>query len=171
MAIMEAAGTERAKYLLNGIPARFTEFCHMDQITFVQLADWIVENAHSNVSPDISIEESLFIFLDIVAQGNSFKGTAYGWDHDILLTQSIFANILNALLVLREKEEISPSYPSFNMTKSRWNILRAVKRNKSRTDGLIKIGGEDNANGIEVEQEALVQALTALNNFIHEHRE
>jgi hypothetical protein len=87
MAIMEAAGTERAKYLLNGIPARFNEFCHMDQITFVQLADWIVENAHSNVSPDISIEESLFVFLDIVAQGSSFKETAYGWDHDIPLTQ------------------------------------------------------------------------------------
>jgi len=57
------------------------------------------------------------------------------------------------------------------MTKSRWNILRAVKRNKSRTDGLIKIGEEDNGDGIEVEQEAIVQALTALNNFIHEHRE
>jgi len=33
------------------------------------------------------VEESLFIFLDIVAQGNSFSTVAYGWDHDLELTQ------------------------------------------------------------------------------------
>ena len=87
MAVMTSAGTERARSLLNGVPDRFNEFCHMDQITFVQLADWIVEHAESNTAPDISVEESLFVFLDIVAQGNSFRSTAYGWDHDIKLTQ------------------------------------------------------------------------------------
>lgn len=56
------------------------------------------------------------------------------------------------------------------MTKSRWRIIRAIKLNKSRIDGLVKIG-DDCGDGLEVNQENLVQALTALNNFIHENRE
>ncbi|KAF2192507.1 hypothetical protein K469DRAFT_717048 [Zopfia rhizophila CBS 207.26] len=161
-------GAERARFLLNDIPPRFYDFCHMDQITFVQLADWLTENTQSSTPEEISIEESLFVFLDIVAQGSSFKSTAYGWNHDVKLTQSIFLDILNALRVLRDKEEISPSCPSFNTTRSRWRILKA--RRKSRMEGPIKVGDEG-GDGIEVNQEDLVEALTALNNFIHEHKE
>lgn len=73
--------------LLMGIPDRFQEFAHVDQVTFVNLADWILHNVESQLSVNISIEESLFVFLDIVAQGNSFSGAAYGWDHDVQLTQ------------------------------------------------------------------------------------
>lgn len=88
MAVTGSAGADRARWLLNGIPERFNDFCHMDQFTFVQLADWIIANAESSTSDeDISVEESLFVFLDIVAQGNSFRNTAYSWDHDIKLTQ------------------------------------------------------------------------------------
>lgn len=87
MAVMGTAGTERARFLLNGVPDRFNDFCHMDQITFVQLADWLMEHAESNLPQEISIEECLFVFLDIVAQGNSFRAAAYGWDHDVKLTQ------------------------------------------------------------------------------------
>lgn len=89
MAVSGSSGADRARYLLNGIPDRFNEFCHMDQFTFVQLADWIVENVESSTAKeDISVEESLFVFLDIVAQGNSFRSTAYGWNHDVKLTQT-----------------------------------------------------------------------------------
>lgn len=87
MAAQDSAGAKRAMYLLMGIPDRFNEFCHMDQISFVQLSDWILKNVESQLSVNISIEESLFVFLDIVAQGNSFSGAAYGWDHDVELTQ------------------------------------------------------------------------------------
>jgi hypothetical protein len=87
MAVKESSGAKRAIYLLMGIPDRFNEFCHMDQITFVHLADWILNNVESQLSTDISIEESLFVFLDIVAQGNSFTNAAYGWDHDVQLIQ------------------------------------------------------------------------------------
>jgi hypothetical protein len=88
MAVTGSAGADRARWLLNGIPDRFNEFCHMDQFTFVQLADWIIENAESSTCEEnISVEESLFVFLDIVAQGNSFRNAAYTWDHDIKLTQ------------------------------------------------------------------------------------
>lgn len=73
--------------LLMGIPDRFQDFAHVDQVTFVNLADWILNNVESQLSVNISIEESLFVFLDIVAQGNSFSGAAYGWDHDVQLTQ------------------------------------------------------------------------------------
>lgn len=39
-------------------------------------------------------------------------------------------------------------------------------------DGMIKIGDDrETGDGIEVSQENLVSALTALNNFIYEHRE
>jgi hypothetical protein len=88
MAVTGTAGADRARWLLNGIPDRFNDFCHMDQFTFVQLADWIIENAESSTCEEnISVEESLFVFLDIVAQGNSFRNAAYTWDHDIKLTQ------------------------------------------------------------------------------------
>ncbi|KAF2003922.1 hypothetical protein P154DRAFT_427978 [Amniculicola lignicola CBS 123094] len=170
MAVTDRSGANRARYLLNGIPDKFQDFCHMDQITFVQLADWIMENATSSTPEDITIEESLFVFLDIVAQGNSFRNTAYGWDHDVKLTQNIFLNVLNALQLLREKEEISPSCPSFSTTRSRWRIIKAWRLGKSRMDGLVKIG-DDGGDGLEVSQEELTQALTALNNFIHEHKE
>ena len=73
--------------LLMGIPDRFQDFAHVDQLTFVNLADWILNNVESQLSVNISIEESLFVFFDIVAQGNSFSGAAYGWDHDVQLTQ------------------------------------------------------------------------------------
>jgi hypothetical protein len=39
-----------------------------------------------------------------------------------------------------------------------------------RTDGLVKVG-DDRGDGLEVSRESLVQALTALNNFIHERKE
>lgn len=88
MAVRGSAGADRARGLLNGIPDRFNDFCHMDMFTFVQLADWILDNAESSTAEeDISVEESLFVFLDIVAQGNSFRSAAYEWDHDIKLTQ------------------------------------------------------------------------------------
>lgn len=87
MAVQDSAGAKRAMYLLMGIPDRFNEFCHMDQMTFVQLADWILNNVESQLAVNISIEESLLVFFDIVAQGNSFSSAAYGWDHDIELTQ------------------------------------------------------------------------------------
>jgi hypothetical protein len=78
MAVKESSGAKRAIYLLMGIPDRFNDFCHMDQI---------LNNVESQLSTDISIEESLFVFLDIVAQGNSFTNAAYGWDHDVQLIQ------------------------------------------------------------------------------------
>ncbi|KAF2751956.1 hypothetical protein M011DRAFT_463446 [Sporormia fimetaria CBS 119925] len=87
MAVTHSAGADRARWLLNGIPDRFNDYCHMDQLTFVQLADWILGNVQSSCEEDISVEESLFVFLDIVAQGNSFRHASYTWDHDIKLTQ------------------------------------------------------------------------------------
>jgi hypothetical protein len=83
---------------------------------------------------------------------------------------SIFVDILNALQVLREKEELSPSCPSFSMSKSRWRVLRSWRPGKSRMDGLIRVG-DDAGDGLEIDQETLVGALTALNNFIYEHKE
>lgn len=56
------------------------------------------------------------------------------------------------------------------MTKSRWRILKSWRAGKTRMDGMIKVG-DDGGDGLDVEQESLTQALTALNNFIHEHRE
>ncbi|CAI6335692.1 unnamed protein product [Periconia digitata] len=171
MAISSTSGTERARSLLNSVPDQFNEFCHMDQITFVQLADWCMWNAESNLPREISIEECLFVFLDIVAQGNSFKAAAYGWDHDLKLTQSIFLTILNALMLLGEKEAISDSCPAPNTTKSRWRVLRGSRPGrKNNPDGMLKIGNED-GGGLEISQEQLNAALMALNNFIHEHRD
>ncbi|KAF2279542.1 uncharacterized protein EI97DRAFT_448259 [Westerdykella ornata] len=171
MAVHGSAGADRARWLLNGIPDRFNDFCHMDQFTFVQLADWILENAESSThDEDISVEESLFIFLDIVAQGNSFKNAAYTWSHDIKLTQRIFLNVLNALQVLREKEDIAPSCPAFNTTRSRWRILRTWRPGKMKMDGRIKVGG-DGGDGIDIDRQSLIEAITALNNFIHERKE
>jgi len=93
------AGARRALSLLFGIPDRFNDFCHIDQITFIQLADWILANVTSKLSTDISVEESLFVFLEIVAQGNSFSHAAYNWDHDIELTHG-YAKIHLPRLVL-----------------------------------------------------------------------
>lgn len=77
---------------------------------------------------------------------------------------------MSALQTLREKEDISPSCPSFKETRSRWRVLKAFRLGKSRIDGKLKVGDEG-GDGLEVSQESLTQALTALNNFIHEHRE
>ncbi|KAF2270843.1 hypothetical protein CC78DRAFT_527835 [Lojkania enalia] len=169
MAVHGPSGADRARGLLNGVPNRFNEFCHMDQMTFVQLADWLVENTQSSTPQEISIEESLFVFLDIVAQGNSFRAAAFDWNHDVQLTQSIFLNILNALQVLREKEELSPSCPKVDSSRKRWRILQGWRPGKkSRMDGRIKVG-DDGGDGLDISQEELIQAITALNNFIHEH--
>ncbi|KAJ4413169.1 hypothetical protein N0V91_000143 [Didymella pomorum] len=169
---VDSAGAKRAMYLLMGIPDRFNEFCHMDQITFVQLADWILNNVESQLSVNVSIEESLFVFLDIVAQGNSFSSAAYGWNHDVELTQGIFLNVLNALTVLRESKEISSECPTLQQTKSRWRIAKMWRPGRSRMDGLVKVGNDGmNGDGLEVDQEALKQALLAVNNFMHEREE
>jgi hypothetical protein len=84
---VEAVGARRAMSLMFTVPERFSQFAHMDQKTFFELSDWILANVASQMSTDISVEESLFVFLDIVAQGNSFSAVAYGWDHDLELTQ------------------------------------------------------------------------------------
>jgi hypothetical protein len=81
-------GADRARFLLNDIPERFGEFTHIDQFTFGQLADWILAHCESSTAKEnISVEESLFVFFDIAARGNSFRNAAYEWDHDIELTQ------------------------------------------------------------------------------------
>jgi hypothetical protein len=172
MAVKESSGAKRAIYLLMGIPDRFNDFCHMDQITFVHLADWILNNVESQLSTDISIEESLFVFLDIVAQGNSFTNAAYGWDHDVQLIQGIFLNVLNALTILRESKELSSSCPSLNVTKSRWRIAKAWRPGRTRPDGMVKVGADTmSGDGLDVDQECLKQALLAVNNFMHEREE
>lgn len=81
-------------------------------------------------------------------------------------------NVLNALTVLRESKELSPSCPSINSTKSRWRIAKAWRPGRSRMDGLVKVGTDSmSGNGIEVNQEALKEALLAVNNFMHEREE
>jgi hypothetical protein len=80
-------GAERAKFLLNDVPYRFYDFCQMDQITFVSLADWLTEHTQSMTPQEVSIEESLFVFFDIVARGNSFKAAGYAWGHDVELVK------------------------------------------------------------------------------------
>lgn len=82
-----SSGAKRALSLLFTIPDRFYDFCHLDQKTFFELADWIIENVTSQLESNISIEESLFMFLDVVARGNSFTNVAYEWEHDVQLTQ------------------------------------------------------------------------------------
>ena len=39
-----------------------------------------------------------------------------------------------------------------------------------KMDGLVKVG-DDGGDGLDVEREQLIRALTALNNFIHERKE
>lgn len=85
---------------------------------------------------------------------------------------SIFMNVLNALTVLRKRKEISSSCPSINSTKSRWRIAKGWRPGRSRVDGLVMVGNDDmSADGIEVDQEVLKQALLAVNNFMHEREE
>lgn len=173
MSGIESPGARRAVGLLFTIPDRFYDFCHFDQKTFFELADWIIEHVASQVTTDISIEESLFMFLDIVARGNSFTNVAYEWEHDLQLTQSIFLNVLHALNVLHESKEIDPEVPPFKQTlKSRWKGARSLRPGRSRMDGLIKIGADEmSQDGLEISQERLKSALEALNNFIHEQTE
>ncbi|KAH7381712.1 hypothetical protein BKA66DRAFT_512571 [Pyrenochaeta sp. MPI-SDFR-AT-0127] len=162
-------GARRAMSLLFTIPERFNDFAHMDQKSFCELSDWIVAHVQSQISADISVEESLFVFLDVVAQGNSFSSVAYHWNHDVELTQGIFLNVLNALTVLRESREIADSCPPFTKTRKRWEVARKWPRNRSRMDGLVRIGYDEmSRDGLEVNQESLKEALMALNNFIHE---
>ncbi|KAF2823528.1 hypothetical protein CC86DRAFT_298766 [Ophiobolus disseminans] len=170
---IESPGARRAIGLLFTIPDRFYDFCHLDQKTFFELADWIMANVTSQLSSDISIEESLFMFLDVVARGNCFTNVAYEWEHDVELSQSIFLNVLNALNVLHESKEIDPEGPSFKQTlRARWKGARSLRPGRSRVDGLIKIGADEmSQDGLEVSQDSLKRALEALNNFIHEQTE
>ncbi|KAF1913908.1 hypothetical protein BDU57DRAFT_480605 [Ampelomyces quisqualis] len=170
---IESPGARRAISLLFTIPDRFYDFCHLDQKTFFELSDWIMEHVASQLSANISIEESLFMFLDVVARGNSFTNVAYEWEHAVELTQSIFLNVLNALTVLHESKEIDPEGPSFKQTlKARWKGARSLRPGRSRMDGLIKIGEDEmSRDGLEVSQDSLKHALEALNNFIHEQSE
>lgn len=80
----------------------------MDQFTFVQLADWCIENTGMAPNENVSVEESLLIFPDIVGQGSSFKSAAETWDHDEELIRKICEEVLGALRVLKEQDEISP---------------------------------------------------------------
>ncbi|KAK7188659.1 hypothetical protein DPSP01_013314 [Paraphaeosphaeria sporulosa] len=174
MAVTGNSGADRARGLLNGIPDRFQEFCKMDQLTFVDLADWLVEHADRRdpIPKEISVEECMFVFLDIAAQGSSFRMASYNWDHDVKLTQLIFLNMLEELCKLREKELWSPACPDFKQSRNRWRVLRGSRAGKSRMDGLIKIGDDrETGDGLEVNQEDLISALTAINNFIYEHHE
>jgi hypothetical protein len=92
---MDSPGARRAIGLLFTIPDRFYDFCHLDQKTFFELADWIMANVTSQLSSEISIEESLFMFLDVVARGNSFTNVACDWEHDVQLTQRYVGTMLD----------------------------------------------------------------------------
>jgi hypothetical protein len=75
-------------------------------------------------------------------------------------------------MVLRNSEEISPSCPPFNMTKGKWKILNAWRGGKRRkSDAPVRVGDDCGDDGLEIDREQIVQAITALNNFIHERRE
>jgi hypothetical protein len=83
---IESPGARRALSLLFTIPDRFYDFCHLDQKTFFELSDWIIEHVASQLTENISIEESLFVFLDVVARGNSFTNVAEEWELNVPLT-------------------------------------------------------------------------------------
>lgn len=83
---------------------------------------------------------------------------------------SIFLNVLNALQILREKEDLSPDCPPFNTKRSRWHIVKTWRHRRPRMDGMVKVG-DDCGDGIDVPQQGLIEAIMALNNFIHERRE
>ncbi|KAI8937748.1 hypothetical protein NX059_005448 [Plenodomus lindquistii] len=168
-----ALGKRRALQLLFTVPDRFIDFCHFNQTTFFELSDWILANVPSQLSVDVSVEESLFVFLDLVAQGNPFNEVASYWGHDVKLTQSIFLNILNALNALRNLKEVSPTCPAFQKTRKRWEIARRWAPNKpQQPNGKVKIGYNDEARGgLEISQAQMKGALEALNNFIHEYTE
>lgn len=160
----------------------------MDQFTFVQLADQCIEIIEIASNENMSVEESLLIFLDIVGQESSFKSAAETWDHDeelirkyaflpsvciakqqILTVSRIFEEILGALRVLKEQDEILPSCPKFSSTKSKWRVLETWHPFRM-TEGYVQVG-EDREGDVEVKQEEMIEVLTALNNFIHEHKE
>jgi len=170
---IEAPGKRRALQMLFTVPDRFIAFCHFNQTTFFELSDWILANVPSQVSADISVEESLFVFLDVVARGNSFDDVAYRWHHDLQLTQSIFLNILNALNALRILKDVSPTCPAFQKTRKRWEAARHWTPNRRmQPNGKVRIGYNEQArDGLEVSQAQMRQALEALNNFIHEYTE
>ena len=104
------------------------------------------------------MEESLLILLDIVDQGSSFKSAAETWDHDeeltrkyaflpsvciakqqILTVSRIFEEVLGALRVLKEQDEISPSYPKFSSTKNKWRVLKTWGPSRM-TEGYVQVG-------------------------------
>ncbi|KAF2201089.1 hypothetical protein GQ43DRAFT_359624, partial [Delitschia confertaspora ATCC 74209] len=161
-------GAERAKFLLNDVPNRFYDFCQMDHITFIALADWLTANTQSMTPEEVSIEESLFVFLDICVRGLSFKESGYAWGHGVEVMKSIFLDVFNALQVLHARKGISPSSPSIKSTRSKWRILRTWRQ--SRKEGLVRIG-EEYKDGLEVNQEKMMQVLAALNSFIYECQE
>jgi hypothetical protein len=162
-------GAERAKFLLNDVPYRFYDFCQMDQITFVSLADWLTENTQSMTPQDVSIEESLFVFFDIVVRGSSFKAAGFAWGHEAELVKEIFLDIFNALLVLRERLGIDPECPTIKSTRSKWRVLRTWRQSR-KSNGMVRVG-EEYKDGVDVNQEKLLEVLLALNSFIYEHRE
>lgn len=83
---------------------------------------------------------------------------------------SIFTTILEGLNLLRKKEALSPSCPNTIKSRSRWPVLHGCRPGKSRRDGIVKVG-DDHGDGLEISQQSLTDALTALNNFIHERKE
>lgn len=73
------------------------------------------------------------------------------------------------LRVLREQDELSPTCPTFSMTKNKWRVLKTWRPSR-KAEGYARVG-EDVGDGLEVKQEEMIEVLTALNNFIHEHKE
>ncbi len=72
--------------LLYTVPERFQDRTHMDHKAFCELSDWIAAHVKSQ-NPDVTVEESLFMFLDIVAKGNSFNNVACQWHQDVQVAQ------------------------------------------------------------------------------------
>ncbi|KAF2501341.1 hypothetical protein BU16DRAFT_522317 [Lophium mytilinum] len=167
-------GRSRSLSLLNGVPNRFYDFSRMDQITFVQLADWCMEHKTPvSAAEDISIEECLFIFLDIAGQGTSFREAAQSWGHPEDIIKKIFLGVVEWLRALKEDDEVPTSSwtqsSQSTTNKNKWRVLKTW-RNSRRAEGFARVG-EEGGDGIEVNKDEVIEALTALNNFIHDHKE
>lgn len=81
----------------------------------------------------------------------------------------IFLDIFNALLVLRERLGIDPACPTIKSTRSKWRVLRTWRQSK-KNYGMVRVG-EEYRDGVDVNQEKLLEVLLALNSFIYAHRE
>ncbi|OCK79168.1 hypothetical protein K432DRAFT_405826 [Lepidopterella palustris CBS 459.81] len=148
--------------LIRNTPSRFPGYGRMEVWQFKALNKWCCKHTNLSKSGHLTRQEKLLAFLYMVGSDTRLEIIASFWSCSPDQAKCIFAEVMDALLILHSKSQLSKA-PHFKVYMSKWQVLGWDSDDKKTREAILKPG---RAQRYGCSQEDLFKVLTALNIWI-----